>query len=197
MAHYKHIKYASLALLSLCMSVNAFASADVLSSQNSLEEKRGSIAKKICLDHEYAAASSSSSSPALLSSAPSKKDLLLAHLPLQIEAVQKLQGKFQSEIDSQRGTNQLAAFRAACGLANLQSFSSSIKDVLSCLRSADQSMVYIGIGAAPALKPGMDQILVYLGESGGQLDSFKALAAEFQKIIGDIPNPEFPADSIL
>ena len=182
MTRYKNVKYPSLLLLPLVMSLEALGATAVSASQTvTILESGGVVPPKRARSAQVVG----------------KRELLLEHLPLQIEAVQKLQGKFQSEIDSQRETNQLAAFRAACGLANLQSFSAAIQDVLSCLRSADQSMVYIGIGAAPALKPGMDQIVVYLGESGGQIDSFKALAAEFQKIIGDIPNPEFPADSIL
>lgn len=182
MTRYKNVQYPALLLLPLVMSLEAFGATAVSASQAvTVLESSGVVPPKRTRSAEV----------------PGKRELLLEHLPLQVEAVQKLQGTFRSSIDSQRESNPLEAFRAACALANLQTFSASIQDVLSCLRSADQAMVYIGIGAAPALKHGIDQIVVYLSEAGVPCDPFKKLAQEFQKITGDIPNPEFPADSFL
>jgi len=124
----------------------------------------------------------------------SKQELLIEHLPLQIRALQSLQGTFQSTIDDQKERNPLEAFKAACSLANIQTLIASTGDVLKCLQAGDQSNVMIGIGAAPAVKQEIDQLIVYLDAAGVACDSLKKLARPFQEITSDIYNPDLPTD---
>lgn len=177
MAHYKNIKYPAFLLFSVCMSLGAFGATATLTSLEEGKEDRPP--KRACVRVQI------------------KQELLLEHLPRQIEFLKTLQEKFKVTMDSQREVNQLAAFKAACSIANLQSFSASIQDVITCLRDENPDFVSIGVGASPALKQDIDQFISDLDEAGMPSDSFKSLAEEFQKIIGDIPNPEFPADSFL
>lgn len=123
-----------------------------------------------------------------------KQELLIEHLPLQIRALQSLQGVFQAIIDVQKVDNPVEAFKAACSLANLQTLIASTGDVLHCLQAGEQSKVLIGIGAAPALKQKIDQLIIYLDAAGVACDSLKRLAGPFQEITGDIYNPDLPTD---
>jgi len=177
MSLYKKIKYPALLLCSVCLCLGAFASTTVLTALD--QEIEDGQPKRARIE------------------VPSKKELLLEHLPLQIEVLTTLQERFHSIMDDQRDKNQLAAFKAACSITNLKAFSSSIQDVLSCLRSTDPVIVSIGIGSAPALKQEIDQLIVYLDEAQEDSSPFKALAAAFQKIVEDIPQPEFPADAFV
>lgn len=124
----------------------------------------------------------------------SRQELLINHLPLQIEALRALQGTFQANIDTQREQNPLEAFKAACSLANLQTLIASTQDVLNCIQAEDPTRISIGIGAAPAIKQGIDQLIGHLDTAGIDCYSLKRLAEDFQKITRDIPNPDFPVD---
>jgi hypothetical protein len=124
----------------------------------------------------------------------SRQELLINHLPLQIEALKSLQGTFQANMDAQREQNPLEAFKAACSLANLQTLIASTQDVLSCIQAEDPTSVSIGTGAAPAIKQGIDQLIGYLDTAGVDCLSLKGLAESFQEITGDITNPDFPVD---
>lgn len=124
----------------------------------------------------------------------SKQELLEEHLPRQIEALRALQRTFQATIDAQKERDPLSAFKAACSLANLQTLIASTQDVLSCLRAGEQSRVSIAIGAAPAIKQGIDQLIGYLDATGIDCSTLKGLSLGFQEITRDIPNPILPAE---
>lgn len=124
----------------------------------------------------------------------SKQELLEDHLPQQIAALRILQGTFQAVIDAQMEQNQLEAFKAACSLASLQTLIASTQDVLWCLKSGEESRVIIGVGSTPAIKQGIDQLIVYLDAAGVGCDHLKGLARGFQEITRDIPNPDLPAE---
>ena len=124
----------------------------------------------------------------------SKQELLEEHLPRQIEALRVLQRTFQATIDAQKERDPLSAFKAACSLANLQTLIASTQDVLSCLRAGEQSRVSIAIGAAPAVKQGIDQLIGSLDAAGIDCSPLKGLSLSFQEITRDIPNPDLPAE---
>ena len=181
MANYKNMKYPALLLFSLCMSLDVFGATVTLTSVSSVEEEKGDWhSRRLCIE------------------VPNKREILVDHLPRQIAALKTLEGTFQSTMDSQRESNPLAAFRAACSVANLQSLRASIQDILSCLqKTSEPNMVSIGIGATPAVQTEIDRLIGYLDDARVACDPLKVLAVDFKKITGDIPNPDFPAHSTL
>lgn len=122
-----------------------------------------------------------------------KKDYLKEHLPLQVKALETLQRTFQITIDAKKEQNPLEAFKVACSLANLQTLVSSTQDILNCIQAEDSAMVSIGIGAAPAVKQNIDQLIMYLNDTVDCSD-LKELSKIFQKITRDIYNPELSID---
>ena len=178
MARYENIKYSALLLFSVCLSLDAFGATAVLTS---LEEEKGDVQPKRARIE-----------------LPSKREILVDHLPRQIFALKTLEGTFQSTMNSQRESNPLEAFRAACSIANLQALRASIQDVLSCLqKTSEPNMVSIGIGATPAIQTEIDRLIGYLDDAREACDPLKVLAVDFKKITGDIPNPNFPVHSTL
>jgi hypothetical protein len=121
------------------------------------------------------------------------QDYLKKHLPLQVKALETLQKTFQTTIDAQKEQNPLEAFKAACSLANLQTLIGSTQDILSCIQAEDSTMVSIGIGAAPAVKQGIDQLIMYLNDAV-DCSHLKELSKVFQEITRDICNPEISID---
>ena len=206
MPNYKNMKYPALLLFSVCMSLNAFGATTILSPPSALEEKGEELRNKRPRIESPASAGSES---ILADSAVSpredirerlqyKSKLLMGSLPKIQGALSVLQGTYQSIIDNQKGIDQLAAFKAACSLANLQALSSSVQDIIYCLKTEDNDdIISIGVGASPGIKQEIDQLIICLDETHQDSSALKSLAVELQKITGDIPNPEFPADSIL
>jgi uncharacterized UPF0146 family protein len=95
-------------------------------------------------------------------------------------------------MDAQKEINPVEAFKAACSLANLQMLIASTRDVLACLLSREESRVSIGVGATPAIKGKIDQLVVYLEAAGVGCNRLKDLAQGFKEITADIFNPKLP-----
>lgn len=120
----------------------------------------------------------------------SKQELLEEHLPLQISALQSIQGTFKAIMDAQRERDQIAAFGAACSWTSVQQVIADIQYVLNCLRAVgDQTKIGIGVGAAPAVQQEINKLIGYLDAAGVACDPLKGLAPGFQAITADIPNP--------
>lgn len=122
-----------------------------------------------------------------------KQDYLKEHLPLQVKALEALQRTFQTTIDAKKEQSPLEAFKAACSLANVQTIIGSTQDILSCIQSEDSTIVSIGIGAAPAVKQDIDQLIMYLNDTVDCSD-LKKLSKVFQEITRNIYNPELSID---
>lgn len=113
-------------------------------------------------------------------------------LPQEIEALETVKTTVRNMVDFQRTQDPIAAFKLASFFSNIQLLISSTEDVLQCLNSTDNSIESIGVGASPAIKQQLDQLITYLDAAHVNCNSLKLLVPRFQEIVADIRNYNFP-----
>ncbi len=123
-----------------------------------------------------------------------KRELLVEHLPLQIDALRFVQEKFREEMEAQKMIDMVKALQVAATITSIQTLITNVQSALMCIQSQNKDHISIGIGASPAVKEKIDEFIGYLDDANVPCGSLKNLKSAFQEIITDIPNPELPID---